>query len=260
MRGAAPARRGRRRARPLLPWALAAGAIGAEVAYPLVPRGRARDRLTVATVVVFASASVAHAATTRGNRAAAALLGIAGGGGLLVEVVGTRTGRPFGRYAYTATLGPRVAGVPVVIGLAWTMMAWPALLAGRRLAGRSAAVPLVAGWALASWDVFLDPQMVGAGHWRWQDVRAALPGIPEVPLTNFAGWLGVGGVVMALLHRAVPRTAADDSQPHALYLWTYASSVLANLAFWRRPGVAVAGGAAMGVVALPLARSLWRRG
>jgi putative membrane protein len=250
----------RRRPLPAAPWALAGAAVLAEVAYPLVPAGRARDRLTVGTVVVFASASLAHATATRGGRAAAALLAVAGGGGLAAEVVGTRTGRPFGRYAYGASLGPRVAGVPVVIGLAWTMMAWPSLVVGRRLGGRRAwAVPLVAGYALASWDVFLDPQMVDAGHWHWTQVGTALPGVPDVPLTNFAGWLAVAVVLSAALDRCVPRAPASDAQPYALYLWTYASSVLANLAFWRRPGVAAAGGVAMGVVALPLARTL-RRG
>ncbi len=36
-----------------------------------------------------------------------------------------------------------------------------------------------------------------------------------------------------------------------LYLWTYVSSVLANAAFFGRPWVALAGGIAMGAVAIP---------
>ena len=57
--------------------------------------------------------------------------------------------------------------------------------------------------ALASWDLFLDPQMVDAGHWRWSDPSPALPGVPTVPLTNYAGWALVALVLMALLHRTV---------------------------------------------------------
>jgi putative membrane protein len=143
--------------------------------------------------------------------------------------------------------------VPLVIPLAWTMMAWPALAAARRLTTRWA--PVVAGWALASWDLFLDPQMVAAHHWTWHQ---SSPGLQGIPLTNYAGWLGVSVVLMTALDRLVPRSG-DDAQPLTLYLWTYGSSVLANLAFFGRPAVALTGGLGMGVVALPLAARLARR-
>ena len=48
--------------------------------------------------------------------------------------------------------------------------------------------------------------------------------------------------------------------PYALYLWTYASSVLALAAFFGLPAAALWGGLGMGAVALPLAWSLRRRG
>jgi putative membrane protein len=245
--------------RPSVPAVLAAAVVLAQIAYPLTPAGTARDRLTVATVVLFAAASVLHAATSRGIRAAVALVVVAGGGGLLAEAVGVATGVPFGRYDYAGTLGPRVLGVPVVIPLAWVMMAWPAYLVGVRLArGRFARVAVAAA-ALASWDLFLDPQMVAAGHWRWSDPSPALPGVPTVPLTNYAGWALVAFVLMALLDRTV-RTGPStlDTVPYGLYLWTYASSVLALAAFFGLPAAALWGGLGMGAVALPLAWSLRR--
>ena len=50
----------------------------------------------------------------------------------------------------------------------------------------------------------------------------------------------------------------DNVVPAALFLWTWASSVLANAAFWGRPLVALTGGVVMGLVAVPYARSLRR--
>jgi uncharacterized membrane protein len=245
--------------RTLLPAVLAGAVVLAQVAYPLTPAGTARNGLTVATVLLFATASVVHAGLSRGARAAAALLAVAGGGGLLAEAVGVATGVPFGRYSYAGTLGPAVLGVPLVIPLAWVMMAWPAYLVGVRLTRSRPARVAVAAAALASWDLFLDPQMVDAGHWRWADPSPALPGVPAVPLSNYAGWALVALLLMLVLDRTVPsRQSTSDAVPYALYLWTYASSVLALAAFFGLPAAALWGGLGMGAVALPLARSLRR--
>jgi uncharacterized membrane protein len=241
-----------------VPWVFAAAAIACQIAYPLVSDDVLRARLTIATVVVFFFATVSSAAIAHGGRAALVLVLVAGGGGFLAEAVGVATGYPFGRYTYDAALGPAVLGVPLVIPLAWTMMAYPALLVGRRLTRRY--VPIVAGWALASWDVFLDPQMVAAGFWRWEEGGVQVPGIPGIPVTNFLGWALVAVIIMAVLHAvfARPTTAVDETVPAVLYLWTFASQVLANAVFFGRPWVAILGGVAMGIVAVPYARALLR--
>jgi uncharacterized membrane protein len=242
-----------------VPVVLAGAVVVLQIGYPLTPAGTARDGLTVATVLVFAAASLLHAGLTRGPRAAAGLLAVAGGGGLLAEAVGVATGVPFGSYDYTGTLGPRLLGVPVVIPLAWVMMAWPAYLVGARLARSRAARVGVAAAALASWDLFLDPQMVDAGHWRWADPSPALPGVPAVPLTNYAGWALVALLLMLVLDRAVPvEPSTVDAVPYALYLWTYFSSVLALAAFFGLPAAALWGALGMGTVAVPLLRALRR--
>ncbi|MGH8904796.1 MAG: carotenoid biosynthesis protein [Egibacteraceae bacterium] len=256
------------RARPALwaqwvPVAFGSATVLAQIAYPLVT-GAARNRLTVVTVLLFAAASIAHALVWRGPAWTATLVAVTASGGLLVEAVGTRTGIPFGSYAYTDSLGWKVLGVPAVIPLAWTMMAYPALLVGQRIARGPVAGPLVAGAALASWDLFLDPQMVEAGHWIW--APGGGPRLMDIPVSNFAGWLGVGVLMMALLWRALPAHpdvrpdgAIDDSLPCALYLWTYGSSVLAHVAFLELPGSALLGGIGMGAVVAAFVRAWHRR-
>jgi putative membrane protein len=226
--------------------------------------------MTVASVLAFAAASVCDAAARFGPRAAGVLVLVAGGGGLLAEAVGVHTGFPFGEYRYTGTLGVAVLGVPVLVPLAWIMMCWPAFLVGRAVAGRLRAGPpvwlvvLLGAWALASWDVFLDPQMVDAGHWVWADPTPALPGVADVPLTNFAGWLLVATAMMAVLHRTsgAARTGRELDlrlgPAPLLYLWTYGSSVWAHAAFFGRPWVSLVGGVLMGAIAVPFAVVLLR--
>ncbi|MFG3686353.1 carotenoid biosynthesis protein [Micromonospora sp. NPDC047740] len=253
-----------------LPWALLAGLVLAQIGYPLTA-GATRAGLTVATVVLGYLLSVGHALLTRGTRTAVALVAVATGGGFAVEALGVATGFPFGSYDYSGELGPKLAGVPLIIPLAWTWMAWPAWLTAVRLtrpatAGgarfRRAGRITLAAVGLAAWDLFLDPQMVAEGYWVWRDVGPALPGLPGVPASNYLGWLLFALLLAATLRPlagpAVDRTDGRDAPMFALYLWTYAASVLAHAVFLRLPASAAWGAAGMAVAAVPLAVTLLR--
>ncbi len=236
--------------------ALAGLAVVAQIAYPLTD-GNARDDLTTVIVVLFAATSLVHAYVTRGRPALVVLLGCTVVFGFAVEVVGVHTGVPFGHYGYAGSLGPRLLGVPIVVALCWTMLAWPAALAARILARTFAGRVAVGTWALASWDLFLDPQMVGAGHWRWADPEPHLPGVATVPLSNFAGWLFVAAVMSFMIQCTLARSpSGDDRVPLALYVWTWASSTLALAAFLDLPAAAAWGSVGMGIVAVPVLRRL----
>ncbi|WP_089157244.1 carotenoid biosynthesis protein [Micromonospora sp. NBS 11-29] len=268
---------GRRAPREWLPWALLAVLVLAQICYPLTG-GATRAGLTVATVVLGWLLSVGHALLTRGPRAALALVAVATGGGFAVEALGVATGFPFGSYDYSGELGPKLAGVPLVIPLAWTWMAWPAWLTAVRLTqvvlrrgpaytggvnkGPRLTRVALAAVGLAAWDLFLDPQMVAEGYWTWRDASPALPGLPGIPVSNYLGWLGFA-VLLAAALRPLAGPAADrvdrrDAPMFALYLWTYASSVLAHAVFLRLPASALWGAAGMAVAAVPLAVVLWR--
>lgn len=239
-------------------WALFGALVLVEIAYPLV-HGGTRAALTVATVVAGYLLSVGHAWRSRGPTAAALLVAVTTGGGFAVEATGRATGFPFGDYDYTGSLGPRLLGVPVVIPLAWTWMAWPAWVAAARLTTRPWLRVGVAGLGLAAWDLFLDPQMVTEGHWHWDGPGVTLPGVPGIPVTNYLGWLAVASVLAAALtHTIRTPDGADDRPMYALYLWTYGSSVLAHAVFLGMPASAAWGALGMGLVAIPLAVTLWR--
>ena len=239
----------------------AVAAVLVQIAHPLLAGGALRAA-TLLAVVLFALAVLAHSAAGYGRRGPVALLVGAGGLGLLVEAVGVRTGIPFGDYGYTGALRPQLLGVPAVVPLAWLMMTYPCLLLGRRLAPAPSARWLriaLGGWTLAAWDLFLDPQMVAAGYWVWRSPDPHLPGVPQIPLTNYAGWLVVSLVIVAVTDRLLPQDPrADDAAlpvshavPGALLAWTWLGSTLANLAFFDRPWVAVYGGLAMALTVTP---------
>jgi uncharacterized membrane protein len=237
--------------------ALLAALAGAQVVYgrfgPAHPR-----RLVPATraiVGLMLATSLAEAVEARGWRRGAVPVGAAGAIGFGAELAGVATGRPFGHYAYSAQLGPRVGGVPLLAAAAWALMARPAWVVSGLLARRRALrVPLAAG-ALTAWDVFLDPRMAREGYWSW-------PGggrYEGIPASNFAGWFTTGLAVFAAWAALdpEPEPAGEGDGALALYVWTWVGETFANAALWRRPVVAAAGAGAMGAFAAPaLARRI----
>lgn len=224
--------RGRRRAARVMLAALA-------VAQVLYGRGRRTPRATQGMVGLMLATSGVEA-----GRRGAVPMAAAGAIGFATELVGVATARPFGHYAYSDKLGPRVRGVPLLAAAAWAMMARPAWAVARRVSHRWR-VPLAAA-ALTAWDVYLDPRMVREGYWSW-------PGggrYEGVPASNFAGWFATGLGVFAVF-AALDHSSDDDGGAVALYVWTWLGEGVANALVWRRPAVAAAGGLAMGAFAVP---------
>jgi uncharacterized membrane protein len=237
-------------ARPATPFhALFASLVVAQLAYPAVPLER-QPQATRGVVALMLATSAADAVRARGARRALALLGSAGAVGFAAELLGTATGRPFGRYRYSDRLGWRVRGVPLAAAAAWAMMARPAWTVGGLLAGRRALRVPASAMALCAWDVFLDPRMVRDGYWEWHDGGR----YEGVPASNYLGWLLTGLVLFAAwspLDGRRPQPCDDGAL--GLYLWTWTGETVANAVLWRRPRVALAGGLAMGALALPAA-------
>ena len=228
---------------------LGALAVLLQIGYPLA-HGPARAHLAVLIVAAFAACCLAHAATTRSPRVALTVLAVSAGLGFAAELIGVHTDLPFGEYHYSDVLGPRAFGVPLIVALAWTMLAWPSALVARRLVHGRLARVLVGAWALTAADVFLDPQLVALGGWTWADPTPHLPGVAGVPLTNFAGWLVVSLVLSAVLQQVVGDGA--DGVAVALYLWLWIGWTVAQI-FWLDLRASAAWGfLAMGVIAVPL--------
>jgi uncharacterized membrane protein len=244
--------RARPSARAAVPLLLAGLLVLTAIAYPLT-EGSSRNAVTWTIVLLGAALSVVHAGLSRGLRTGLGVLLLVAVTAVAFEAVGLATGYPYGSYTYADTLGPTLRGVPFLVPLAWLMMAWPSWVLAARLA---APVPpglhrpvriAVAAAVFAAWDVVLDPQMVQAGYWTWAHPEPGLPGIDTVPLTNLAGWLLAGAVLMALLDRLVLRASAPgtprigDAAPLLALGWMTLGGALAHAGWLGLPGSAAWG-------------------
>lgn len=157
-----------------------------------------------------------------------------------LEWVGSTTGFPFGVYHYTPLLQPQLAGVPVLIPLAWLMMLPPAWAVASLMVGgrRDWRFVVVSAAAFTAWDLFLDPQMVGWGYWVW----ATPGGYFGIPWVNFAGWL-LGSALITAIVRPGPLAAPIFVTVYAI---TWFLQTVGQALFWQMPGPAMVGGVAMG--------------
>lgn len=114
--------------------------------------------------------------------------------GLGVEVLGSRTGFPFGLYSYETAPEPKLFGVPLLVPLGWFAFT----LAGMLLSGGRA---WLAGLLLMLWDVGLEPLLTAERYWLWSDPRPLWSG---APLQNFLGWWAVGSLIGWAFGRIAP--------------------------------------------------------
>jgi len=235
--------------------AAVAGAItvAGMIATPLLPaQGRGRRLLSSIVVTGMWTTTTANAIRRWG-----ALRAVTAGGATalttgVLERVGTHTGIPFGRYAYTSALRPQIAHVPVIVPLAWFAMGLPAREAAHAALGpRSTPTRriVMGSAAMTAWDLFLDPQMVGEGYWAWAR-RGVYRGIP---VSNFLGWFLAGIGIMALFERLLPVGADRPDEPLARadarlvgqYGYMSVMQTLGFARYFRDPLVATVGGLAM---------------
>jgi len=222
------------------------------IATPLLPQGgRARRILSNVVVVGSFATTTANAVRRWGGRRAGTAATATAIGTTAVERIGTATGFPFGSYSYTSALRPQVAHVPAIVPLAWFALGLPAREAAHAALGdRSTPTSRIAlgSAALTAWDLFLDPQMVGEGYWRWMK-HGSYRGIP---VTNYLGWFVTGLGVMALLETVLPPAEKARDADGALvgeYAYMGVMETIGFAKYFRDPVVAVVGGLGM----LPIA-------
>jgi len=202
--------------------------------------------LAYTSTTALALAMLVYARRHYGPRAWA-LFGAAFGFGVAVEVLGERTGFPFGAYSYLAP-GPALFGVPLLVPLGWFAFTLIALAVAPRGRARWFA-PL----ALVAWDLGLDPLMVREGFWAFEQGPYF-----GVPWSNFAGWYLAGWLLVALLLWIEPRLADEEGADLRATFAAQAFLIGVGLAFFGLPWAGLIAAIAMLAVAAPGLRAAWR--
>ncbi|WP_231459194.1 MULTISPECIES: carotenoid biosynthesis protein [unclassified Pedobacter] len=109
--------------------------------------------------------------------------------GYLVEVLGVKTGKIFGSYAYGSTLGFKLASVPLLMGVNWVILIFSAGQMIRSFKIRNGILAsLLGGFCLILLDFFLEPIAVKFDYWHWDK--------NIIPAQNFLAWFIVSVILL----------------------------------------------------------------
>ena len=129
--------------------------------------------------------------------------------GFAVEWVGITTDFPFGAYHYEETLGFKLAGVPVMIGLNWFILIYCTQSIGFRLSAFTSAT--LGASLMMGYDFLLEPFAIRFDLWEWHQ--------EEVPLQNYLAWWAIAFG----LHLLFRQLAGKRKNPLAIAVLTLQS-------------------------------------
>ncbi len=109
----------------------------------------------------------------------------------IIELIGVKTGYPFGVYSYTDKLTPLLFGVPLSIGFAWaaSMLASYGIISMFDSFHNAGNIPkaLLTGILMMIFDIALEPAAIEQNFWFWE--------ADTVPYSNYISWFVIGSAI-----------------------------------------------------------------
>ncbi|NLE14638.1 MAG: carotenoid biosynthesis protein [Spirochaetales bacterium] len=131
---------------------------------------------------------------------------------LVLEIVGVATSLVFGAYTYGSTLGLKLFGVTLLIGINWTII----ILGIVQVAGKHLANPYLAALVTASltvlFDYVMEPVAIAFDYWTWAG--------GAIPLQNYLAWFCIAFVFAFLF--AKQKLAAVNRVPTLIVIVQFA--------------------------------------
>jgi len=112
-----------------------------------------------------------------------------------IEVAGVKTGLIFGEYEYGTILGPKVAEVPLILGLNWVLMIYGGLAITSKTGWGMIPVSFINGLLVTASDIIIEKFAIMTGMWTWAG------GHP--PLRNYIGWFVISFIFSLIYYKTV---------------------------------------------------------
>jgi putative membrane protein len=108
--------------------------------------------------------------------------------GFFLELAGVQSGLIFGQYTYGATLGPKIWGTPLIIGINWAMLVYASVSISNSYFTEFPIIVKAAVGAtlMVLLDIFIEPVAVKFDFWSW--ASAPMNKLIVEPLENYIVW------------------------------------------------------------------------
>lgn len=111
-------------------------------------------------------------------------------GGYLVEYVGVHTGIFFGDYQYGDSLGIKVNGIPLIIGINWYAIVVSSAAVARNFSKNTLTQIVMTAILCTLMDYLIEPVAIRYDFWNWNG---------DIPLSNYIWWF-VFSIVFAAVY------------------------------------------------------------
>jgi putative membrane protein len=109
--------------------------------------------------------------------------------GFMVEWVGVHTALLFGKYQYGKTLGLKLYGIPLTMGINWFLLIYATGTMLQHIPIKNLLLRILAGaTGLVALDVLIEPAAIKYDYWHWQDA--------VVPMANYVCWFVISALLL----------------------------------------------------------------
>lgn len=116
--------------------------------------------------------------------------------GIGAEIIGVNTGLLFGNYSYGNNLGPKIVGVPPIIGINWIVLIFLTASISKRFIPYKYPAALCGALLMVGLDFFIEPIAQRFDFWSWRENFA--------PLKNFIHWFFVSLIMQIIVVNELP--------------------------------------------------------
>ncbi len=103
--------------------------------------------------------------------------------GFTVEQIGVHSGFIFGSYSYSSHLGLSFYGVPLIIGINWTVLSIGAWHISKKIHTNKWVNIIIASLLMVLFDIAMEPTAIHLNYWKWSN--------GTIPLYNYISWFFV---------------------------------------------------------------------
>jgi len=111
--------------------------------------------------------------------------------GLCIEIIGVKTGKVFGIYHYGSSLGPKIFGTPLIIGLNWLFLVYASASLVEKFKIPDLFKSFLSAALMVVYDIVTEQVAGTLDIWHWEN--------QSIPLQNYVAWFGLALIFVITL-------------------------------------------------------------